>query len=616
MKRVMITAWALCACLATIRAEVINSVIEDYNCEVEYSSLTSGTCREQTTVTILNENGVGAGHIVIHCDKFMSLEGFKGVITDADGKEVKKLSKKDLKMTEASSSLSDDSYTYYYETYAPRYPYTVHYEVAQKIKNQSIAFAGFHAYDSRDQSVKRAHYSISVPKEVGLRYKEINVSGVVKTQQTADRITATVEMTDLPAIPTEVYSPSLGSLAPRVVFAPENFSYDGFKGDMKSWNSFGKWLYGLFEGRDVLPEELKAKVHQLADGCSTNREKVKVLYRFLQENTRYVSIQLGIGGYRPMAAADVFAKGFGDCKALSFYMKALLKEVGIESNYAVISTDKANVMADFANVTEFNHAILQVPLEADTLWLECTNPTLPFGFVHDDIAGHQTLLVKPQGGEMVRVRDYDDDLKVDTIDVDVTIAADYSAQLRVRHKSMLDGYSFAEKLGKLEAKKQELALKALLKQSNVVLSDIDFRVDKSEVPSGEVIFTASQQLYGKRSGTRLFAPINLNTPGYANYTLNSRKTDISVPASGIVYRTVLHLAEGMTVESLVKPSVTECEFGKVEEKCEQSADGSTIAITQIVHINRGRYPADRNADFKTFRDVIKRLYTQNIVIKK
>ena len=391
----MITAWALCACLATIRAEVINSVIEDYNCEVEYSSLTSGTCREQTTVTILNENGVGAGHIVIHCDKFMSLEGFKGVITDADGKEVKKLSKKDLKMTEASSSLSDDSYTYYYETYAPRYPYTVRYEVVQKIKNQSIAFAGFHAYDSRDQSVKRAHYSISVPKEVGLRYKEINVSGVVKTQQTADRITATVEMTDLPAIPTEVYSPSLGSLAPRVVFAPENFSYDGFKGDMKSWNSFGKWLYGLFEGRDVLPEELKAKVHQLADGCSTNREKVKVLYRFLQENTRYVSIQLGIGGYRPMAAADVFAKGFGDCKALSFYMKALLKEVGIESNYAVISTDKANVMADFANVTEFNHAILQVPLEADTLWLECTNPTLPFGFVHDDIAGHQTLLVKP-----------------------------------------------------------------------------------------------------------------------------------------------------------------------------------------------------------------------------
>ena len=161
-----------------------------------------------------------------------------------------------------------------------------------------------------------------------------------------------------------------------------------------------------------------------------------------------------------------------------------------------------------------------------------------------------------------------------------------------------------------------MALKALLKQSNVVLSDIDFRVDKSEVPSGEVIFTASQQLYGKKSGTRLFAPINLNTPGYANYTLNSRKTDISVPASGIVYRTVLHLAAGMTVESLVKPSVTECEFGKVEEKCEQSADGSTIAITQIVHINRGRYPADRNADFKTFRDVIKRLYTQNIVIKK
>ena len=616
MRKLMLTALALLAAPVWTCAEVINSVIEDYSREVVYKSISSGTSRESMTVTILNENGDGQGHIAIFCDRFVSLENFKGVITDADGKEVKKIAKKDLKMTELSSSMSDDSYTYYYESYAPRYPYTVHYEIEKKIKNSSIAFAGFAPYGDRNQSVKHASYSITVPNEVGLRYKEINADGAVKISKNAGVITATVEMNDLPSIPSEAFSPSMDAVVPHVVFAPERFVFDGFKGDMQSWKSFGKWLNGLFEGRDALPDALKAKVHQLTDNCATDRDKVKALYQFIEENTRYVSIQLGIGGYRPMAAADVFAKGFGDCKALSFYMKSMLKEIGIESNYAVISTSKANVMDDFANVTEFNHAILQVPLPGDTLWLECTNATLPFGFVHDDIAGHQTLLVKPDGGEMVRVTDYSDDLRVDTVDVDVTIAADFSARLEVRRKMMLDGYSYAERLGKAEAKKVDMSLKSMLKQSNVELSGIDLHVEKAAVPYGEVRFVAAQPVYGKKSGMRLFAPINPNTPDYGTYTLTTRHNDIDVGASGLVYRTRFHLAEGLTVESLPKPSVTDCEFGRVEETCEQSADGSTIVVTQKVHIAKGRYAAARNADFKAFRDVIKRLYTQNIVIKK
>ena len=87
----MLTALALLAAPVWTCAEVINSVIEDYSREVVYKSISSGTSRESMTVTILNENGDGQGHIAIFCDRFVSLENFKGVITDADGKEVKKI---------------------------------------------------------------------------------------------------------------------------------------------------------------------------------------------------------------------------------------------------------------------------------------------------------------------------------------------------------------------------------------------------------------------------------------------------------------------------------------------------------------------------------------------
>ena len=74
-------------------------------------------------------------------------------------------------------------------------------------------------------------------------------------------------------------------------------------------------------------------------------------------------------------------------------MRAMLKEIGIPSNYTTISTINRRLQKDYASVGQMNHVILQVPLKNDTLWLECTNPQLPMGYVHEDIAGHDAIEV-------------------------------------------------------------------------------------------------------------------------------------------------------------------------------------------------------------------------------
>jgi transglutaminase-like putative cysteine protease len=110
-----------------------------------------------------------------------------------------------------------------------------------------------------------------------------------------------------------------------VLFAPAAFEIQGYKGEMNSWQEFGKFQYILNSKRDELPANIIQQVNELTAGASDNAEKVKLLYAFLQKNTRYISVQLGLGGWQPIEASRVAQTGYGDCKALTNYMHSLLK---------------------------------------------------------------------------------------------------------------------------------------------------------------------------------------------------------------------------------------------------------------------------------------------------
>ncbi|WP_296108935.1 transglutaminase family protein [uncultured Alistipes sp.] len=129
----------------------------------------------------------------------------------------------------------------------------------------------------------------------------------------------------MPAVCSETSSSPLIDLVPVVYAVPHRFEYEKTQGSMENWESYGRWQCSLLEGRDLLPEELRAEVHRRTDALGTPREKVRALYDYLGETTRYISIQLGIGGLQPMPAEEVFRTKFGDCKALSNYLKACLR---------------------------------------------------------------------------------------------------------------------------------------------------------------------------------------------------------------------------------------------------------------------------------------------------
>ena len=92
----------------------------------------------------------------------------------------------------------------------------------------------------------------------------------------------------------------------------------------------------ILSGTDELPEETKVKIKNLVGNEKDPIKKAKIVYKYVQEKSRYVSIQVGIGGWKPMLANDVDRLGYGDCKALIKLYKSFLNAVDVPSYYTII----------------------------------------------------------------------------------------------------------------------------------------------------------------------------------------------------------------------------------------------------------------------------------------
>jgi hypothetical protein len=222
-----------------------------------------------------------------------------------------------------------------------------------------------------------------------------------------DKITYTWEIRNLPVLPKEPFAVTEDLYDPFMLVGPTNFELQGYTGDMSDWNNYGKFYVSLQKGRDVLPDDVKQQVHSLTDQISDPVKKISVLYDYLQKNTHYVLIEFGIGGLQTYEASYVAKNKYGDCKALSNFMIALLKEAGIKGHSVIIRGDieESEFFTDFPS-HQFNHVICAVPLQKDTIWLECTDQYLPAGYLGVFTANRYGLFIDDNGGTLVHTPAY------------------------------------------------------------------------------------------------------------------------------------------------------------------------------------------------------------------
>ena len=199
----------------------------------------------------------------------------------------------------------------------------------------------------------------------------------------------------------QIYAPNIYEMLPFVKVVSENFTF-GVEGSNKSWADFGEWIHKLNEGTDDLPQSEKDKLKTMVAGLKDKREVIKKVYHYLQDHTTYVLVMVEEGGLQSYPASYVCENKYGDCKALTTYMKSMLKSLDIESNYTVIyAGDDVRRVNENIPSSQFNHVILTVPIESDTIWIENTSNSLPFNYIGTFTQNRKGLAVDAKGSKIL-----------------------------------------------------------------------------------------------------------------------------------------------------------------------------------------------------------------------
>ena len=306
--------------------EGAHSVIRENKTEVEILSPDKAIYRTKQAVTILDDKASAELSFYAETNKFYLLEQVEIRVYDARGNLLKKYNKKDLMSQATNEAFVEDGKAYFLKIIPPAsYPLTIETDFEMRLKG--ILNIPSYNLTGPYQSVQHSLYTLIYPGSMKIDWKAYGIDlEPVKKEKDGIR-TLTMEVNNWPAQPYEENAGPSSKQFPYVLFQTNNFKYDDYPGDMSSWNELGLWLYKLNESTNDLSEANKAEIQKLVAGISKKEDQVKILYSYLQQNFRYVSIQLGIGGLKSFPADFVHEKKWGDCKGLSNYLYACLKVV-------------------------------------------------------------------------------------------------------------------------------------------------------------------------------------------------------------------------------------------------------------------------------------------------
>jgi hypothetical protein len=379
-------------------------------------------------------------------------------------------------------------------------------------------------------------------------------------------------------------------------------------------------MYSLYDKRDEIPESLTKELINLVADCPDNRCKVARVYEYLQKNSRYVSIQLGIGGWQPMLASEVASKKYGDCKALSNYTKAMLKAVGVPSSIVVIAADEDYIplQRDFP-VSTFNHVILAVPMEQDTVWLECTSANDAAGFCGYFTGNRDALVIDEQGGTIGHTKTYGmkDNQRIRTALFQLNTEGGAIANIQTKMRGILIR-NHAEAISQGDKDRRDNYFNHA-PFSNFDIKKIDYKYQKTFIPETIQEVEIQMNTYAKKSGKRLFVPLNLFKSFEVDLaSLDSLKDKRTQPVVASAYAIeqldtiTIEIPKGFQVENRPQGVVLESCFGSY--KADIIVEKNKIFYNRTFKINNNVFPKEKYSELLTFYDKIQKADRVKVVL--
>jgi hypothetical protein len=298
-------------------------------------------------------------------------------------------------------------------------------------------------------------------------------------------------------------------------------------------------------------------------------------------------------------------------------MMALLKAVGIQSYYTVVysGSEARDIDKDFTSL-QGNHAILYVPLESDTLWLECTNMEIPCGYIANFTDDRDVFVVYPDGGQIMHTKKYHDSTHLEKVVGVCQIREDKSVDIDVNIINRGLYYGKARFLLNLKEDEVEEYYKnhwGLV--AGLSLEAYSFS-DNKDAEIIEEKLSVKAPNYVKTLGNSLVLRPNILLDDN-NYRINAsllKKREFYLPSSKtIVSEFTILLPDSLSVETLPDPIEEHHKFGKYIVSI-RKVDAHTINYYREFSLIKGVYPKEEYANYIKMLQLVKKKDALNILL--
>lgn len=571
---------------------------------------------------ILRPGGREYGTVFVYLNSHRRITGLRGWCIPAQGKDYEVKDKEALEISlpkiEGSELISD------VKDKVLRIPAAdpgniVGYEY--ETEEQPMVLQDF--WDFQEEApVRESHYSLQLPagweyKATWLNYPE------VKPVQPGNPSAWVV--TDVKGVRKEEDMPPMSGVMGQMIisfFPPGGSSANGFS----NWQQMGNWYRTLISGRTDPSPELKQKVVGLASSSKTQLEKMRALAQFVQHDIRYVAIEIGIGGWQPHSAPDIYSHRYGDCKDKATLMGSMLHEIGIDSYYVLINTERGAITPEVPAHARFDHAIIAIKLPeglnepslsatvddpklGKILFFDPTSELTPLGRISGYLQANYGLMVTPDGGQLVELPKLPSSMNGIRRTAKLNLDANGKltgrvTETRVGDRASYERYTMRTVTNANERIKPIESLLASSLSTFVITKADAVNIEHTDLPFG-FEYTFESENYAKNAGDLLL--VRPRVIGSKSSPLLETKEPRQFPIefegpSRDTDEFEIALPPGYVVDDVPPP--VDADFGFASYHSKTEATGGVLSYKRSFEIKDLTVPVNKAADLKKFYRII------------
>lgn len=605
MKTLGLLSSLLCFCCVALIANPY-AIIEDKRTHLFLPHRNNLTIREFVRIQVLDEKGYK--HVVFqdYYNAFKKIKTLHYTVFDSNNKKVKRFSKADARDILVNSAYEiDDARLLILDPQYRSFPFTVEIEVETTF-NGFLGFPQWMPRYSHGIEIKNAEMTLECYKDFNFRSREFNGVEAPTVSASGELKKVRWSVKNLPAVERHISYKSFASDQAKVYLAPIQFSLENTEGEFSNWSKFGEWYRNLNQGRNAISATTKEFLNGLRKEHGDNTEAIaRAVYKFMQGKTRYISIQLGIGGYQTIPADEVERTGYGDCKALTNYMSAMLGYLNIYSNSVLTNAgrDVPDILEDFPS-NQFNHVFLAVPLKRDTLWFECTSQTAPSAYIGTFTDDRYALWIDKNESTLIRTPSFKAHESIITNHgiVNIESQGDALIELKVTQRGMF--YDEAMYYESLPADKIEKFNYAKFGYPDFSLQSFTYAFPEKDVAVIGLFYKLKVNGLGKQLGTKILIPSNVLSPIESFFDVDLMNKKIEIRRSFTIEDSVqIVLPKNYRMGVIPEQVMAVSEFGTFEMNF-KTAGENVLYIYRKAVIMKGKY---ENENFTRFYDVVKKI---------